>query len=192
MSTPWIPRACDGPSARPGDHAGAAAGRSMHLLINPFYRKDPHASFGKHVLTPSLALDEHCRRDSAGLGGRLLGREPAAGPAAVGPVSAGRGNHGSSDVRGSGIRAGAVVPPARGQGRPGRPARPVVSRRGRSARRCPRDRRGGADLAGDPPRRRGGHAPARCTAAVTGGRIRKTRPRAGTWCPVGAFSRRPA
>lgn len=31
--------------------------RSRHaLLINPFYPKDPHASFGKHVLTPSLAL----------------------------------------------------------------------------------------------------------------------------------------
>ena len=26
------------------------------LLINPFYAKDPHASLGKHVLTPSLAL----------------------------------------------------------------------------------------------------------------------------------------
>lgn len=26
------------------------------LLINPFYPKDPHASFGKHVLTPSLTL----------------------------------------------------------------------------------------------------------------------------------------
>lgn len=26
------------------------------LLINPFYPKDRHASFGKHVLTPSLAL----------------------------------------------------------------------------------------------------------------------------------------
>jgi radical SAM superfamily enzyme YgiQ (UPF0313 family) len=26
------------------------------LLINPFYAKDPHASFGKHALTPSLAL----------------------------------------------------------------------------------------------------------------------------------------
>jgi len=26
------------------------------LLINPFYRKDPRASYGKHVLTPSLAL----------------------------------------------------------------------------------------------------------------------------------------
>jgi radical SAM superfamily enzyme YgiQ (UPF0313 family) len=26
------------------------------LLVNPFYAKDPHASFGKHVLTPTLAL----------------------------------------------------------------------------------------------------------------------------------------
>ncbi len=26
------------------------------LLVNPFYRKSPHGSFGKHVLTPSLAL----------------------------------------------------------------------------------------------------------------------------------------
>jgi len=24
------------------------------LLINPFYPKDPHASFGKHVLTPAF------------------------------------------------------------------------------------------------------------------------------------------
>ena len=30
--------------------------RRHALLINPFYRKDPHASFGKHVLTPTLAL----------------------------------------------------------------------------------------------------------------------------------------
>ena len=30
--------------------------RHYALLINPFYPKDPHASFGKHVLTPSLAL----------------------------------------------------------------------------------------------------------------------------------------
>ncbi|MBS1824753.1 MAG: B12-binding domain-containing radical SAM protein [Acidobacteria bacterium] len=28
----------------------------LALLVNPFYPKDPHASFGKHVLTPSLAL----------------------------------------------------------------------------------------------------------------------------------------
>ncbi|MBL8235300.1 MAG: hypothetical protein JNL98_42785, partial [Bryobacterales bacterium] len=30
--------------------------RRYALLVNPFYRKDPNASFGKHVLTPSLAL----------------------------------------------------------------------------------------------------------------------------------------
>lgn len=30
--------------------------RKYALLINPFYPKDPHASFGKHVLTPTLAL----------------------------------------------------------------------------------------------------------------------------------------
>ncbi len=30
--------------------------RRFALLINPFYPKDPHASFGKHVLTPTLAL----------------------------------------------------------------------------------------------------------------------------------------
>jgi len=30
--------------------------RRSALLINPFYPKDPHASFGKHVLTPTLAL----------------------------------------------------------------------------------------------------------------------------------------
>ncbi len=33
-----------------------AVTRRHSLLINPFYPKDPHASFGKHVLTPSLAL----------------------------------------------------------------------------------------------------------------------------------------
>ena len=30
--------------------------RRFALLLNPFYGKDPHTSFGKHVLTPSLAL----------------------------------------------------------------------------------------------------------------------------------------
>lgn len=30
--------------------------RRFALLVNPFYPKDPHASFGKHVLTPTLAL----------------------------------------------------------------------------------------------------------------------------------------
>jgi radical SAM superfamily enzyme YgiQ (UPF0313 family) len=39
------------PDVRPRPRAEKSA-----LLINPFYPKDPHASFGKHVLTPTLAL----------------------------------------------------------------------------------------------------------------------------------------
>lgn len=39
------------PHLRPGPVKPKTA-----LLINPFYPKDPHASFGKHVLTPTLAL----------------------------------------------------------------------------------------------------------------------------------------
>ncbi|MEJ0000388.1 MAG: hypothetical protein WDO13_15270 [Verrucomicrobiota bacterium] len=40
------------------DHAAARPPlRQRHaLLINPFYPKDPRTSFGKHVLTPTLAL----------------------------------------------------------------------------------------------------------------------------------------
>ncbi len=39
------------------EHAPAGPLKPRYaLLINPFYPKDPHASFGKHVLTPSLAL----------------------------------------------------------------------------------------------------------------------------------------
>src|SRR5256714_7210925 len=36
--------------------SSGAVQRQYALLINPFYPKDPNASFGKHVLTPTLAL----------------------------------------------------------------------------------------------------------------------------------------
>ncbi len=52
----WIPRELQ---VAPQLDAHGAAGpikKRYALLINPFYAKDPHASFGKHVLTPSLAL----------------------------------------------------------------------------------------------------------------------------------------
>ena len=52
----YLPRDMAQPPAL--DHAAAAPPiRLRHaLLINPFYPKDPRTSFGKHVLTPSLAL----------------------------------------------------------------------------------------------------------------------------------------
>lgn len=42
--------------APPLPASGGVTRAGLVLLINPFYPKDPHASFGKHVLTPSLAL----------------------------------------------------------------------------------------------------------------------------------------
>jgi len=40
----------------PPGRPGAARCAQSALLINPFYPKDPRASYGKHVLTPTLAL----------------------------------------------------------------------------------------------------------------------------------------
>lgn len=56
MRAPWNPR---GMRIAPGLDPTVPPGRVRHrhaLLINPFYPKDPRTSFGKHVLTPSLAL----------------------------------------------------------------------------------------------------------------------------------------
>jgi len=52
----WLPRPMAiAPALDPNAIPGPLRKRYA-LLINPFYRKDPHASFGKHVLTPTLAL----------------------------------------------------------------------------------------------------------------------------------------
>ena len=52
----WIPpEMFTAPKLDPNLPAGPT--KPLHaLLINPFYPKDAHASFGKHVLTPTLAL----------------------------------------------------------------------------------------------------------------------------------------
>src|ERR1035437_6226191 len=56
MKALHVPRMLrEAPSLSP--HTATSAVTKHHaLLINPFYAKDPHASFGKHVLTPTLAL----------------------------------------------------------------------------------------------------------------------------------------
>ena len=56
MKSHWIPREMRiAPRLDPELKAGPVTPR-LALLLNPFYPKDPHASFGKHVLTPTLAL----------------------------------------------------------------------------------------------------------------------------------------
>jgi radical SAM superfamily enzyme YgiQ (UPF0313 family) len=52
----WLPRPMAVAPALDPNAIPAPMRRRYALLINPFYRKDPHASFGKHVLTPTLAL----------------------------------------------------------------------------------------------------------------------------------------
>lgn len=52
----WIPEALRVPPPLDDEFRPAGVTPRSALLINPFYPKDPHASFGKHVLTPSLAL----------------------------------------------------------------------------------------------------------------------------------------
>src|SRR5581483_1981910 len=52
----WIPQEMlQPPVLDPHQPAGQIESRYA-LLINPFYAKDANASFGKHVLTPTLAL----------------------------------------------------------------------------------------------------------------------------------------
>src|SRR5215469_286174 len=52
----WVPREMlIAPTLDPHTPAGPFEPRYV-LMINPFYGKDANASFGKHVLTPTLAL----------------------------------------------------------------------------------------------------------------------------------------
>ena len=53
---PRIPLELVEPPPLPTLSAVARPSRGEILLVNPFYPKDPNGSFGKHVLTPSLAL----------------------------------------------------------------------------------------------------------------------------------------
>lgn len=50
-----MPTSCFTPPRLPDLQTPAPTPRHV-LLLNPFYPKDPHGSFGKHVLTPTLAL----------------------------------------------------------------------------------------------------------------------------------------
>lgn len=52
----WIPREMSQAPVLNAPPSAGAIQRNFALLINPFYPKDANASFGKHVLTPSLAL----------------------------------------------------------------------------------------------------------------------------------------
>src|SRR3954453_22366830 len=56
MKTLWVPGAMRVAPRLDADVQPGPPRPRYALLLNPFYAKDPHASFGKHVLTPSLGL----------------------------------------------------------------------------------------------------------------------------------------
>src|SRR5207253_423734 len=56
MHRPWVPQEMSLPPRLDPELRTSRVRPRYALLINPFYPKDPHASFGKHVLTPTLAL----------------------------------------------------------------------------------------------------------------------------------------
>lgn len=56
MGRGWMPKAMRVAPSLDWNWQPAGIQKRYALLINPFYAKDVHASFGKHVLTPSLAL----------------------------------------------------------------------------------------------------------------------------------------
>jgi len=57
----WRPREMAKPPELPEPVPGRPITTRFALLINPFYPKSPHGSFGKHVLTPTLALTSVAR-----------------------------------------------------------------------------------------------------------------------------------
>src|SRR5262249_48068353 len=52
----WRPKEMAEPTPLPKPGPERSVRKRYALLINPFYPKSPHGSFGKHVLTPTLAL----------------------------------------------------------------------------------------------------------------------------------------
>ncbi len=56
LERPWSPAEMTRPPLLDVANSGGPIKPRYALLINPFYPKDPNASFGKHVLTPTLAL----------------------------------------------------------------------------------------------------------------------------------------
>ena len=81
-----VPRAMrEAPRLDPNARAGELRDRLV-LLVNPFYPKDPHASFGKHVLTPSLALTSVAGATPANWDVRYWDENLLQGPPPVDPM----------------------------------------------------------------------------------------------------------
>ena len=151
----WIPREMTTALALDPMQAGGPVEPRYALLINPFYPKDANASFGKHVLTPTLALTsfaattpQHWRVEY--WDENLLDGRPPFRPM---PQVVGITVHLTFARRA--FELARLVSRPRREGNLRRPARSVVSRRMRAPRGRARARRRRATLASHPARHRG-------------------------------------
>ncbi len=82
----WLPPAMAvAPPLDPRPRGGPVE-RRYALLVNPFYAKSPHGSFGKHVLTPSLALTSIAAATPAGWRVRCWDENLLQGPPPADPM----------------------------------------------------------------------------------------------------------
>ncbi|MEL6184835.1 MAG: radical SAM protein [Myxococcota bacterium] len=88
LSRPRAPREMTCPPPLEAPRSARAPEAKYALLINPFYPKDPHASFGKHVLTPTLALTSVAGATPADWKVRYWDENLLSGPPPVDPVPA--------------------------------------------------------------------------------------------------------
>ena len=106
---PWIPRELRIP---PQLDSGCRLGpvvKKHALLINPFYPKDPHASFGKHVLTPTLALTSIAGSTPPDWTVQYWDENLLQGPPPSRPFPQGCRHHCAPDIRQKGLYFGSLV-----------------------------------------------------------------------------------
>jgi radical SAM superfamily enzyme YgiQ (UPF0313 family) len=86
LRRPWSPpEMTQPPLLDAAAHAGPLQAR-LALLVNPFYRKDPITSFGKHVLTPTLALTSFAATTPAHWDVRYWDENLLDGPPPIAPL----------------------------------------------------------------------------------------------------------
>lgn len=82
----WLPPAMAVPPRLAPPRHTPVMERRFALLVNPFYPKSPHGSFGKHVLTPSLALTSVAAATPPGWRVRYWDENLLQGPPPVDPL----------------------------------------------------------------------------------------------------------
>ena len=95
----WLPGEMSRAPALPPPPPSHRPESRTALLINPFYAKSPHGSFGKHVLTPTLALTSLAGATPARWRVRYWDENLVAGPAAGETFAGSGGHHGTFNIR---------------------------------------------------------------------------------------------